>query len=84
LQFGADPLEPRLHARALFVGERLHFRIAAEFVRRLEIGFCLHEFVKARDDGIDVGMLFRERAIAVHVARRILRGEQVIQLGEPR
>ena len=29
-------------------------------------------------------MLFRERAIAVHVARRILRGQQMIELAEAR
>ena len=49
----ADPVEPRLRARALLVGERLHFRIVAEFIRRDEVGLGLLEFAKAANDRID-------------------------------
>ena len=73
-----------MRAGALFVGQRLHFRIAAERRRGREVGLRLREFAKTLDDRIDFGTLSRERTIAVHVARRIFGGEQMMELGEAR
>jgi hypothetical protein len=73
-----------LRACPFFIGERLHFRIAGELVCSHQIGFRLREFAKSLDDRIDFGVLPGERAIAVHVARRVFGGEQMMELGQAR
>ena len=63
-------------ARALLLGVVAHLRVVRELDRRGEIRLRLAELAEARDDGIDLGALARQRPVAVDVARRILGREQ--------
>ena len=51
---------------------------------RGEVRLRLAELAEARDDRIDLGVLARQRPVAVHVARRILGREQRVELREAR
>src|SRR5207249_4786915 len=76
LQFAADPLEPRLSAGALFVGQPLHFRIAADCRRGREVGLRLREFATAPYDRIssdshdeESGSMYTRCSDAINSAR---------------
>ena len=80
LQLAADAREPFLGALPLLFRERLHLRIVGQLGGRRQVGLRTRVIAEARDDGIDLRVLARHRAIAVHVARRVLRGEQMVEL----
>ena len=82
LQFGLERHQASLGRAALLVGEIAHLRVAREFGGGREIGLGLSEIPVARGDGIELRALLRPRAIALEVARRVLGGEQRVELGQ--
>ena len=83
LQLERERVHALLRCGALLVGKRLHRGVRRHLVGRGEIGLRLPPRVEALDDRRHLGVLPRVRAEAVHVARRLGRGKQVVELGEP-
>ena len=54
--------------------------IARELVGGGEVVLGALQLAEAGDDGVDLGVLAGERAVAVHVARRVLGGEHGLEL----
>ena len=84
LEFARERLHARARRRALVLGERLHRRIGRHLVGRREVGLGVPPGAEPLDDRPEFRVLLRERAEAVHVGRRLRRGQRVVELGQAR
>ena len=64
----------------LFLGELLHRRVGRHVLRRHQVAFGLLELPVARNERTEIRVLLGQRAVALDVARRILRRERHVQL----
>src|SRR4051812_8877629 len=75
----------QLRLQAFHAGPRaLQLLVERQFPRGLGVAFGLAILLIETDHGREIGVLARLIAKAVHVARRVLGGEQALEIGAPR
>ena len=74
LQLALDLRQTLFGRRHLGLGEFLHFRVGEHLLRRLQIVVGLPPLRVERDHRTELGVLARELAVLIHVARRLAAG----------
>ena len=83
LQFVFNLRQPRLGRHHLGFGEFAHFRVGEHLLRRLQIVVGLPPLRVERDHRAEFGVLARELAVLLHVARRLAAGQDAVKLVKP-